>query len=448
MGGITKDHAIVVGGSFAGLATAAVLARRFTRVTVLERHAAPHGCTSIVPHGRYPHVLLEGGAHALERILPGFGAALVAAGAPQSDRDHVRWWSDGWRVRRATDTGPRALATRALIESTVRERVHALPNVDVQYGVAPSGLILRDGRVAGVHTQSRSIAADLVVDCSGRGSRASEWLSALGRQAPPVTEIEIDLGYLVIALERGPSDASGMLALVSQNIAPTITRLGIAIAVENDRWMVLLGGYFGDIAPADRDGYLAFARSLPVPDIAALLETGRQVGAPLPYRFHSNRRVHIEKRADVPHGFVVLGDAMCSFNPLYGQGMSVAAIQAERLGQVLDAGRFRSVHRELAGIADRAWMIAAGGDLAYPQVAGARSAMSRVMRRYMARVFRACSVDPHVVDALSDVTNLLAPPTLLLRPTTVARVLRGARRASVSGRSAGVPVASGAPAAD
>ncbi len=425
-----RDHAIVIGASIGGLTTAAALASRFERVTVLERHAEPSYGTSIAPHGRYPHVLLDGGVRAFERMLPGFTDALRAAGAPEAKGPHsLLWWADGWRApRHVTDSGTRVLASRGLVESTVRARVTALPNVIVRHGVTIESLVhQRDGRVAGVRTAEGSYEADLVVDCSGRGSRTPQWLADLGYAAPAISEIGVDLTYLTLFLRRTPSDLDGKRALIVQNIAPEVTRMGLAVAIEGDRWMIVIGGYFGDMPPRDRAGYLAFARSLPVPDLANLLEGCEVIDEPLPYKFTSSRRVHFED-IKLPAGLVVLGDAMCSFNPIYAQGMTVAAVQAEALGLAIDRGQLAGVQRELARIANGAWILAAGADLGYPQVAGERTRIAGWVRGYMRKVMRACTVDGRVVAALWDVTNLIAPASTMFKPAVIARVLRGNRR--------------------
>jgi 2-polyprenyl-6-methoxyphenol hydroxylase-like FAD-dependent oxidoreductase len=310
--------------------------------------------------------------------------------------------------------------------------VEQLENVSFEHSTTSDGLALDGERVAGVRVAGQTLEADLVVDCSGRGSRLVAWLEDAGFPAPPVTELVVDVGYQVITLERRPDDLGGATVAVVQNIAARMTRLGLAVAVEDERWMVLLGGYFGDLAPSDRAGYLAFADSLPVPDLGQLLRARPPIGEPLPYRFRSSRRVHVERATRWPAGLVALGDATCSFNPLYGQGMSIALLQAEHLGGALDrevpASRLaRSIQDQLARITDLAWNIAAGGDLAYPQVEGKRGPIAGTLRRYMTRVFRACSVDAAVVDAVYDVTNLVEPPTRLLRPAMIARVLRAQR---------------------
>jgi 2-polyprenyl-6-methoxyphenol hydroxylase-like FAD-dependent oxidoreductase len=450
-----RGHAVVIGASIAGLATARVLSERFARVTVLERHPAPDGARdgrsveqrrtiSIAPQGRYPHILLAGGGLVCDRLFPDFKQQALDAGAPTVDRDTIRWWSDGWRVKRPRDTQPRVLASRALIETIVRRHVERIPNVRIDYGTSIDGLVVERDRVVGVrvhgdgvdsrpgNTRDSVLAADLVVDCGGRGSRLGSWLERAGVPAPPVTELDIDLCYQVLLLPRRPTDLDGTTCMIVQNMAPHMTRQALALALEGERWMVVLGGYFGDMASSDRAGYLAFADSLPVPEIGRLLRMRAPIADPMPYRFRSSRRVHCERLPRWPVGLVALGDATCSFNPLYGQGMSVALMQAEHLGTALDRGHSaarlaRTIQRELAAITDPAWRISAGGDLAYPQVVGERPAIGRLIRRYMTKVFRACCVDPEVVDAMFEVGNLLAPPSRLLRPALVARVLRAQR---------------------
>jgi 2-polyprenyl-6-methoxyphenol hydroxylase-like FAD-dependent oxidoreductase len=427
-----RDHAIVIGASLAGLAAARALSERFDHVTLLERCEAPAGATSIAPHGRLPHVLLPGGAQALERLLPGFHEELFTAGAVVGTGRNGRWWSDGWRQRYdAAVVAP--MATRGLIESVVRRRVLALPNVRVEYGARVGGVLVCAGRVTGARTERDGrLPADLVVDCSGRGSDAARWLEEAGFQAPEASEVGVDLQYTSFTLRRAPGQLDGDLYAVVQNIPPA-TRLGLAIAVEGDRWLVFLGGYFGDRAPTDPAGAGAFAESLPVPDLAELLAAGEPAAEPCRYRYRASRRLHFERLRCIPAGLVVMGDAMCSFNPLYGQGMSVAALQAERLGACLDrvrdpAALSRVAARQLARIADQAWQIAAGADFAYARTIGAKPRGTDLVNRHVARVMRACTVDERVSHAMSQVQNLLAPPSSLLRPSIVARTLLAQRR--------------------
>jgi 2-polyprenyl-6-methoxyphenol hydroxylase-like FAD-dependent oxidoreductase len=426
-----RDHALVLGASMAGLAAAAALAPRYRRVTVLERHARPEGVASVVPQGRLPHVLLRGGAEALDRLLPGFVDDLVAAGAHLGTMTNGRWWSGGWRIRPPAD-GSAPLASRALIEAVTRRRVEALANVTIAYGRAAAGLAVRSGRVAGVLQDTGVLDADLVVDTTGRGSSLPRWLEAAGYPVPKVTEVGVDLCYQTAILERQPNQLAGNLYMVVQNVPPA-TRLGIALAVENNRWLVLLGSYFGDRPPADLAGMAAFAETLPVPELAELLHAAKQAGPAVPYRFGASRRVHYERLAAMPAGVVPLGDAIASFNPIYGQGMSVAALQAERLGHVLDRTRdparvTRSALRRMIQLTDMAWSIAAGGDFAYPQTTGVKPRGTDIINGYVARVLRACAVDPKISLAMEDVQSMVAPPQRLMSPGIALRVLRAGWR--------------------
>lgn len=432
MYGHRSDHAIVLGASLAGLAAAAALARRFPRVTVLERRACPSGSASIAPQGVMPHVLLPGGAQALERLLPGLRADLDTAGGGHATVENGRWWSEGWRVPYPGDTSYAPLASRGLVEASVRARVDALPAVRFEHGVAAAGLRVRDGRVIGVVTDGgRDLVADLVVDASGRGSRLPAWLEAAGHAAPPVSEVKVDLGYVGAELEGDlDRDLGGTRWAVIQNVPPA-TRMGVVLGVEGGRWLVLLGGYFGDRPPADPDGYRAFAAALPDPLIADLLARRRPT-AFHPYRFAASRRVHFE-RARLPAGLLVVGDAMTSVNPIYGQGMSVAALQAEALGALLDRGDdpaslTRVGIRRLAAIADQAWQVSVGADFAYPATEGARPPAVAMINRHVARVMRACTIDPVVCAAMSDVQYMLSPPSRLMQPGIVLRTLRAQGR--------------------
>ncbi|HUS31806.1 MAG TPA: hypothetical protein VMZ53_25065 [Kofleriaceae bacterium] len=420
------EHAIVIGGSMAGLATAAALASRFERVTIVERKPVPDGVASVAPHGRLPHVLLRGGFDALSRLLPGLLEEMHAAGATLSTAARGRWWSGGWRMRPDSDAiAP--LATRGLLETVVRRRVLALPNVAIQRGLV-EGLVMADGAVRGLRVAGEELAADLVVDCGGRGSGLPEWLVTAGFAAPTVSEAHVDVFYRALMFERRADDLDGDLFMVIQNIAPA-KRLGLALAVENNRWLLLCGAYFGERPPDDIAGITKFAESLPVRDLADLIRGRELVAEPTSYRFTSSRRVSYPA---LPPGLAVIGDAHASFNPLYGQGMSVAALQAERLGQLIDRGIAQladRAHRELAAIADRAWQIAVGADFAYGETRGDKPRGVDRRNAYIRRVFAACTVDPVVSRAMMEVQNMLAPPTSLLSPPMIARVLWGSRRA-------------------
>jgi 2-polyprenyl-6-methoxyphenol hydroxylase-like FAD-dependent oxidoreductase len=433
------DRAVVIGGSFAGLTAAAALAERAREVVVLECRPMPHDepPTSVAPHGSAPHLLLAGGALALENLVPGLGADLVDHGAQLADdRRRCHWWAAG-AVRRAfpdleVDV---PLCTRALVETRLRARVRMLDNVVLLDEVIVRSIDVADGWVRGLrmerHGEPSNLDADLVVDASGRGSRSSAWLAEAGVPEPPLRKVEIGVTYTSVDVRRNPGDLDGGIIAVVQN-TPQLARLGLAATAEGDRWRFLLGGYFGDAAPPTRDGMFAFVRSLPDPVLVGLLEN-EWLAEPTQYRFPSSQRRHWEEVRGLPGGFCAVGDSVASFNPLYGQGMSSAAQQVEALVGCLDrlgnrASLGRAVARATAKIVANPWQIATGGDFVYPQTQGRKAPGTDFVNRYIENVMAAAASDEDVNLALTKVQHLLAPPSSLLTPGTMLRVRRTLRR--------------------
>lgn len=421
--------AVVVGASVAGLAAARVAAAHVGHVTVLERRQRPSPGESIAAQGRMVHLLLAAGAEGLEALFPGFRDDLRRHGAIDGHLRRARWWSEGYRV--PIDSAATVhLTSRGLVETLVRELVEAMPDVTIRYGQRVSGLRTEGSAVVGVETDHGTVPADLVLDCSGRTSKGPGWLHDAGLGGPAVDEVGVDLWYTQSTL----TDRHGLSPDVDFYAAQPsvdVPRGGIAERIEGDRWIVTLSGYFGDRPPGDRDGFVAFADSLTAPDIGALLRRADAVDDVHSYGFRSSQRWRYEA-APPPSGFIPLGDSMCSVNPLYGQGMSVAILEACALDELL--GRHgitpdlpRLAARAFSRIIDTAWDLAATSDLAYPATRGHRTPLTRVSNAYATRVLRASTIDRVVADVLFDVQNLLAPTSRLLAPSVVSRTLRAQR---------------------
>ncbi len=450
----TPETAVVVGGSVAGLAAAATLSSRARRVLVLERRAGTAG--SVAPQGALPHVLLAAGARSLQRMLPGFAEELREHGAGDVGADPevlpCRWVAGGATRDhlRLPDLGfPRALCGRRLIEDRLRARVTALPNVELRRGSV--GGVHWTGAGAGaravaVEVDGHVVEADLVVDAGGRSSHAAAWLAAADVPAPALTEVGVDLRYTGIVVERRPGDFDGAGFVVVQNDA-ALSRIGVALMMEHDRWHLVLGGYFGDPAPVDPSDARAFARSLRDPVLAEVLDRPF-LEPPSRYTFRSSLRRHWED-LPLPGGLCVVGDAVASFNPVYGQGMSSALLQVEALGRELDRrGNApdlpRAVARRAAKVVANPWLTATGGDFVYAATRGRRPAGSAVVNRYVDRVTATAARDVEVNRALTAVQQMLAPPASLFAPAVVARTL-GRRRPGPG--PAATPAGSVAPAA-
>jgi flavin-dependent dehydrogenase len=284
-------------------------------------------------------------------------------------------------------------------------------------------------------------AADLVVDASGRTGRAAGWFRELGWAPPEEEEVEVDLRYATTHLAAEDDDLAGTVAVVCA-ATPATSRGGVAIRQEDGTWVVTLFGFAGERPPLDADGFRAFARTLPAPELAALLDSRALLEPPRPFRFAACRRRRFERLRAAPQGYLVIGDALCSFDPTFGQGMSVAALEAEALRAALDGGAEglpQRYHRAAAGLADRAWSLVVGADLQIPGVRGDRPTGHAALSRYVGRVHRAAHRDPVVAAALLRVTNLVDPPTSLMAPPVARRVLTGGGSRAQARRVASAP---------
>lgn len=447
----TGQRAVVVGASMSGLLTARVLTEAFDRVTVVDRDELPGEVAARrgVPQGRHPHGLLARGREILEELFPGLTSELVEHGAAIGDmQGDARWYTDGHLLRQSP-IGMQAVAlSRPLLEDRVRARVLALPEVEL---VAPAqlvDLVAADGRVSGVRVHrggataggadEELLPADLVVDATGRGSHTPAWLGSHGFDRPAESRIEVDLRYTSWVVPRYDGDLDGDRAcLVGATVARQ--RFGAALAIEGNRWIIGAGGYHGDTAPTDLAGFRAFATGLPAPEIAQLMADREPVGGPWSYHFVSSTRRHYERLTRFPRGLVVTGDAVSSFNPVYGQGITVAAAEALVLRDLLAVGSddlARQFFRRAARLVDVAWDMAAGGDLRLPAVPGPRPARVRLVNAYVSRVQAAAAVDPEVGAAFLRVANLIDPPESLLRPRLGTKVLLAQRRTARVGPSA------------
>jgi 2-polyprenyl-6-methoxyphenol hydroxylase-like FAD-dependent oxidoreductase len=439
------DRAVVLGGSMAGLLAARVLADAYTEVVVVERDELPHAAAHRrgVPQSRHIHGLLARGQQALEELFDGLTAELVDLGAPAGDLlQHLRAYFGGHRLH----PGPSGLlalqASRPLLEASLRARVRTLPSVQFMDRCDVAGLTSTSdgGRVTGVRVIRRldgsaeqTLAADLIVDATGRGSRTPIWLETLGYPRPPVDRVRIGIGYASRSYRLAPGLLDGDLGILNAP-TPDHPRGGALAAIENDRFLVTLFGILGDHPPTDPAGFADFAATLQFPDIHHALRHAEPLDEPVPFRHPTSEWHRYERLPRFPDGLLVMGDAMCTFNPVYGQGMSVVALQALALRAHLQQHtRPRPVRflRKIGRIVDVPWNMATGGDLAFPRAVGKRTPQMRVLDGYLNKLFAGAAHDPRLGRAFLRVAGLVDPPQALLAPSVAARVLRtGLRRPS------------------
>ncbi|MGH3754051.1 MAG: FAD-dependent oxidoreductase [Pseudonocardiaceae bacterium] len=427
------NHAVILGASMAGLLAARVLTDAYRKVTVIDRDVLPviGAHRRGVPQERHQHVLRAGGRAVLEELFPGFTAQAVQAGAQTADAlGHCRWLLAGYRLRQAAIGLPALFASRPFLEGQVRARVRALPGVTVMERTDVAGLTTTAGRrVTGVQVRDREgnlgqVAADLVVDATGRGSRTPVWLAELGYQRPVEDRVDIGLGYATRTYQLRPG-ALGQDKLILVGATLDNPRMGGLTMLEGERHMVTLGGILGDHPPTDPAGFDAFAASLPFPDIAEAIAGAQPLDDPVAFRFPASVRRRYEWLEQFPDGLLVLGDAVCSFNPVYGQGMTVAANQALVLRRLLARSATPApgqYFRAIAKTVDPPWDIAVGADLAFPGVLGTRTAKIRLANTYLPRLLAAASSDVTLGAAFVRAMGLLDRPEGLLRPDRVLRV--------------------------
>jgi 2-polyprenyl-6-methoxyphenol hydroxylase-like FAD-dependent oxidoreductase len=440
-------RAAVIGASIAGLLAARILSERFDEVVLLERDPLPNGAAPRkgTPQAAQPHGLLARGRQVLDGLFPGFSEALVAQGALYGDAGgDVAVDANGQRLARAS-LGVNALAcSRLSIEAEIRRRVRGLPNVRVLDGVDVIAPVHEDGRVSGLRWQPRNddnradaepqtLAAALVVDCSGRASRSPAWLRDWGYAPPAEERVQVGIAYTSAYFRRAPGQPP--FACVIGAATAALPRPSILIAQEPDeqgreRWVAGVGGYTGDHVAISREAMAERARQINHPEIAALAERGEMIGEPMRYGFPHSQRRRYERLARFPAGYLVMGDALASFNPIYGQGMTVAACEALALRDALAHGAdgmARRFFKAAARVVDAPWQIAVGGDLALPVVPGPRPFPVRLVNTYLARLQRVAVHDPVLAGAFLKVVQMLAPPESLMAPRLMWRVWRGGR---------------------
>jgi 2-polyprenyl-6-methoxyphenol hydroxylase-like FAD-dependent oxidoreductase len=361
------------------------------------------------------------------------------------------WHQTGGTQRRPASSLVGPSLSRPLLEWAVRRRVMALPNVDIRGGVHVRGLTLDDEgkRVNGVAiSEAEEIAADLVVDATGRHARTIDWLAAHGYPKPPLTVVEVDTRYVSRVFRRSDSPARDWKAAAVIG-GPETKRLAMLLPMEDNRWILSVAGLNGEIPPTDNAEAVAYARQFDSPIVADLIAHGEAIGGPVTHRFPANQRRHVERLRRYPLGWVLVGDAVCSFDPIYGQGMTSAAQQADALGHALDRhgavsrAFARQYFRAAARIVSNPWSIAVGGDFAYPGTKGKKPFGTDILNHYMERVIRAGQCDDDVVIRVNEVVALVRSPQALLAPSFVFRVLARARQADRARRNSQRPASTG-----
>ena len=442
-------HAVVIGGSIAGLTAARVLTDHFDRVTIVERDRLPDipDFRQGVPQARHAHVLRLRGQMILEQQFPGLMNELLANGAVTVNAgNEAEFFLFGhWRAPRYRSAIVSIAGSRPLLETTIVRRLATRTGVTILQEHEVVGLSV-DGHsemVTGVRLRQRGegnqteLAADLVVEASGRGSKAPQWLASLGYTPPRETVVNAFPGYTTRLYQRPARFRDGWKTMNIIPTPPDSPRGGVIVPLEGNRWQVSLVGMGRDYPPTDEEGFLAFAHSLPSPRLYEAIKEAEPLTQPHGYRRNENRLRHYEQLPRYLEGFLVIGDGVCALDPIHAQGMTVAALGSLALERCLQAQRRQSAASKMTGLAKAfqqelgqvvagPWHMATSTDRRWPTTEGAEERLDAEAQRrqeYFTQVLRAMVHSPQVAEVFFHVQHMVEPPTALFRPEIASHIL-------------------------
>lgn len=443
-----RRQAVVIGGSIGGMVAARVLADHFDEVCIVERDYLPAGQENRpgVPQARHLHFILQRGMQVVEELFPGVKADLLEAGSHLVDQGRdlrilYRW---GWSPKDPTGLEV-ATFTRPLFESTIRRHLLELPKVSIVEGHEVCGLVSDESHqhVTGVRIRPRNrndaeaaeetvLHADLVVDTSGRTSETPGWLTELGYAAPEETVVDAFWGYASRIYEPPAGWEADWKVILLLNRPPYQPRAGVIQPIEGNRWLVSVAGVMRDYPPTDEEGFLQFVKSLPSPEIYNAIRNARPLTGIRGFRRTANRLRHYDKLERMPEGFVALGDAVCGFNPVYGQGMTLTCLSALELGAWLrETGGgplvSRPFFKRIAKLVAAPFALATGEDLRWPATQGGEiTPKVRVMHWYIDQIMQMIPKSPEIFKRFQRVNHMVDPMEALFHPAILGPILRRA----------------------
>ena len=442
------DRAVVIGGSVAGLTAARVLSQHFNKVTVVERGPMADGTDfpKGAPQARHPHVLLLRGEKILEELFPGFKQNLLDGGANPLNfgRDLAMRAPEGWLPHYETEM--EAIATsRRLLDHTIYQHVAENHNISFKVNSEVMSLCTDEDnrRAIGVQIRNRAngriedIPAEFIVDASGRSSKAPQWFTQIGYAPPTEQTVNAFAGYATRIYKIPKDFDQAWKSLYIMPNPPHVTRGAIILPMEGNQWHVSLIGMNRDYPPTEEEAFMAFARSLVSSEMYEALKDAQPVSPIWGYRRAENRMRHYDQLARYLEGFVAMGDAVYALNPVYGQGMTLAAIASQLLDRCLTEQALQDTGNDFSGLAEKfqkqlkkelaiPWQTATNEDMRWPDTEGKQELdpVTKLIGSYFKMVMKAMPNSIKVTNAFFHVQHMIAPPTLLMRPDIVANVIK------------------------
>lgn len=447
------DHAVVIGGSIGGLLCTHVLARHFKRVTMIERDVpeATVDPRKGVPQGHHVHTLLKAGELVIEEFFPGIMDEVAQQGASTCDwATGVHWYHrDVWKVRYKSDWSA-SFQSRPLLEAAVRKRVERLEKVTFLYGKKVESLLTNtkgtkvEGvvfRCTGSAEPPEKLEADIVMDATGRATQVPRWLEDLGYKLPPEEKIKIGLAYVTREYKMKTEPPWSALGVYPS--APK-TLMGLIFRIEGDRLIASLMGYHGEHAPLEPDAWEAHTRTLPTSDFYNAIAGAEALTEPRITRFDNMLRRRYERMPHFPEGLLSIGDAVCRFDPVFGQGMSVVAKEAKVLdvllsnGQSID-GLARKFFKKISRVIDTPWLMVTSESFRWPQTQGKRFFGVGILQWYTGRVMKLSETNAGVYRGFLELMHLLKGPLVLFRPSVLFPVIKSVIFPSKTNKQKAVP---------
>lgn len=432
-----KNRAVVIGAGMSGILAARVLAEHYSEVFLLEKDERLNGEPRTgVPQGAHFHALLARGHHIIHKLFPGLMAELISQGAVEVDvcEDFAWHHFGGWKLRFPTGEMGMFVSRPFLEFSILKALQNTHKNVVIETGCEVKKLMTADSKsVVGVEYvfnrkdgSCRQLQSDLVVDATGRQSKLPQWLADLGFEKPKEERVKVGVGYAsrVFRRKEFPSIGKGLFLTPKP---PLTKRTGGLFPIEDERWICTLGGWHGDHASRTGEGFLRFAEGLPSKEIFEIVSNAEPLSDIAIFKYPVARRLRYDRLRRFPKGLLPIGDSLCSFNPIYGQGMTVCAIEAERLSTLFKQNRrgleqrfLRSVARDPVSVA---WLLSTTEDFRFLETQGKRSFITKVAHWYVGRIHALAQRDRYVLWKFYEVMNMLKSPFVLFHPKVVFKVL-------------------------